>query len=520
MLRADFYPHRADSVELRQTHISYVLLAGDYVYKVKKPVRFSFLDYSTLEKRRHFCHEEVRLNRRLAPAVYLDVVAIVQHGEHFSLKDSPGKEEKIFEYAVKMRRLPEDYFLDRLILEGKARKEDIDRVVTKLADFYATAPSERASIYGSPSVIRANLEKNVAEMEPFIGDAVTLNEFRLLQEYHADFFSKNSSLLESRVRDGRVREGHGDLRAEHICLEKDPVIFDCIEFNEEFRYCDAASEIAFLSMDLDYLGVPLLADHFAHSFQRLTKDPELSQLLPLYKTYRACVRGKVETLKSQETEVPEEERDEAKSRARRYFHLAHRYASGPYPAALMVVCGLAGSGKSTIARIVGARTGYQILNSDVIRKQLAGVPISAHPNQEYGKGLYDESINRLTYRGLLQQAEDCLRSSRGVILDATFKDPENRRGVVDLSSELRVPVLFVECQASEETTIQRLERRRQRAGEVSDATVEVYLRQRDEFAPLTEIPDSKRIILNTENDPEEVAAQVLNSLSRIVSESR
>jgi predicted kinase len=185
----------------------------------------------------------------------------------------------------------------------------------------------------------------------------------------------------------------------------------------------------------------------------------------------------------------------------------------------MVVCGLAGSGKSTIARIVGARTGYQILNSDVIRKQLAGVPISAHPNQEYGKGLYDESINRLTYRGLLQQAEDCLRSSRGVILDATFKDPENRRRVVDLSSELRVPVLFVECQASEETTIQRLERRRQRAGEVSDATVEVYLRQRDEFAPLTEIPDSKRVVLNTENDPEEAADQVLDSLSRIVSKS-
>jgi predicted kinase len=185
----------------------------------------------------------------------------------------------------------------------------------------------------------------------------------------------------------------------------------------------------------------------------------------------------------------------------------------------MVVCGLAGSGKSTIARIVGARTGYQILNSDVIRKQLAGVPITTHPTQEYGKGLYDESINRLTYRGLLQQAEECLRSSRGVILDATFKNSQHRRQVMDLSSELRVPVLFVECQANEETTVRRLKRRRQRAGEVSDATVEVYLRQRDEFAPLTEIPDSKRIILNTENDPEEVARQVLNSLSRVVSES-
>jgi aminoglycoside phosphotransferase family enzyme/predicted kinase len=517
MLRADFYPHPAESVELRQTHISYVLLAGDYVYKVKKPVRFSFLDYSTLEKRRHFCHEEIRLNRRLAPAVYLDVVAIARRGERFSLHEAPPrKEETIVEYAVKMRRLPTEYFLDRLILEGKARKEDLDAIATKLAGFYAAAPSDRASLYGSPDVIRTNLGKNVAEMEPFIGDTMTSDEFRRLQEYHADFFAENSSLLEKRVRDGRVREGHGDLRAEHICLEKEPVIFDCIEFNEEFRYCDAASEIAFLSMDLDYLGVPLLADHFAQFFQRLTKDPELSQLLPLYKTHRACVRGKVETLKSQETEVPQEERDEAKSRARRYFHLARRYASGPYPAALLVVCGLAGSGKSTIARIVGAQIGYHILNSDVIRKQLAGVPVTSHLPQEYGKGLYDESINRLTYQGLLQQAEDCLRSGRGVILDATFKNQQHRRQVIDLSSELRIPVLFVECQASEETTVQRLERRPHRAGEVSDATLEVYFRQRQEFAPLTDVPEEIRIVVTTEDDPEEGARLVLVTLGRIL----
>ena len=519
-MQANFYPYRADSVELRQTHISYVLLAGDYVYKVKKPVRFTFLDYSSLEKRRHFCHEEIRLNRRLAATVYLDVLAIVGDGERFGLRDSPLQEETICEYAVKMRRLPEEYFLDRLIQEGKARKEDFDRIAAVLADFYATAATDRAALYGSPEMVRLNLERNVAELAPCVGETLTLDEFKHVQDYHLSFLTENRAIFETRARDGRVREGHGDLRAEHICLEKDPVIFDCIEFSEEFRYCDAASEIAFLSMDLDYLGVPTLSNYFVTSFQNLTKDPGLSRLLPLYKAYRACVRGKVETLKSREPEVPEKEQREAKSRARRYFHLAYCYASGPCPAAIIVVCGLAGSGKSTIARILGARTGYQIFNSDVIRKQLAGIPLTSHLQHEYGAGLYNESVNALTYDCLLKQAEHDIKMGKGAIVDATFKDPQHRRLVIEMSSRTGVPVLFVECRASEETTFRRLQERQQRPGEVSDATVAVYLRQRKEFAPLTEIPDSSRTVLDTEGDPDEAATRVFDILRGILAAPR
>src|SRR5918996_525864 len=520
MMRADFYPHRSDSIELRQTHISYVLLAGDYVYKVKKPVRFAFVDYSTLEKRRHFCREEIRLNRRLAPAVYLDVLAIVQNRRRFALSDSLQQGEQVFEYAVKMRRLPEEYFLDRLLKEGKARKGEFDRIATKLADFFATAATEKALLYGSPEVIRRNLEKNLKEVEPFIGDTLTSEEYRGIQDYNHNFLTNNGDLLEMRVRDNRVREGHGDLRAEHICLDDDPVVFDCIEFNEEFRYCDAASEIAFLSMDLDFLGAPLLSEYFVTSFQILSRDPELLRLLPLYKGYRACVRGKVESLKSHAGEIPEEEREEAKSRARRYFHLAYRYASGPLSPALLIVCGLAGSGKSTIARTLGACTGYQMLNSDVIRKQLAGIPLTTHSTEEYGKGLYNRSFNALTYDTLLKQAEECLKSGKGVIVDATFKDPKDRRQFMDLASKLRIPWLFIDCRASEKKTLERLKKRQQRTDEVSDATVAVYLRQREEFAPLNEIPDSKRIMVNTEGDPDEAAGQVLDSVRRVLSASK
>ena len=515
MLDAAFYPHHPDSVELKQTHISYVLLAGDYVYKVKKPVSFAFLDYSTLEKRRRFCHEEVRLNRKLAPSVYLDVLAIVHDGERFRLTEPSANQEKIIEYAVQMRRLPEEYFLDRLIQEGTARPDDIDRIAKKLANFYETAPTDRASLYGSPELIRRNLETNVQEIEPFIGKSLTFEEFRDIGAYNANFLTCSGDLLQTRLRDSRVREGHGDLRAEHICLEEDPVIYDCIEFSEKFRYCDTASEIAFLSMDLDYLGAPMLSDHFIRSFQNFTKDPDLLHLLPLYKTYRACVRGKVEMLKANEPEVPEDEREEAKRRARRYFHLAHRYTSDPYPVAIVIVCGLAGSGKSTIARIVGGRTGYQVLNSDVVRKQLAGVPLNSHSPEEYGKGLYTESFNDRTYDCLMKQAEEVLQSGTGVIVDATFKNPQHRQQFLELSSRHCLPVLFVECRASEEKTLERLKNRRRRPGEVSDATVAVYLRQRNEFAPLSELPDSERMIVSTENDPEEGAHQVLDCLRRI-----
>jgi uncharacterized protein len=512
MMRTDFYPHRTDSVELRQTHISYVLLAGDYVYKIKKPVRFAFLDYSTLENRRYFCHEEIRLNRRLAPAVYLGVLAVVQKGERFVLSEHPREREKGVEYAVKMRRLPEEHFLDRRIKEGKARKEDLDRIAVKLANFYATAATDQARLYGSPEVIRRNLEENVKEVEPFIGETLTLEEYQRMRDYNDDFLAQHCDLLQRRVRDGRVREGHGDLRAEHICLEDDLVIFDCIEFSEEFRTCDTASEIGFLSMDLDYLGSPLLAEHFVASFQDCTHDPELSQLLPLYKSYRACVRGKVESLKSREAEVPEAEREEAKSRARRYFHLAFRYTSAPYSPALLIVCGLVASGKSTIAQNLGDRTGYQILNSDVIRKQLAGIALTAHPTEEYGKGMYGDDFTSLTYDALLKETEDCLKSGKGVVVDATFKDRKHRRQFIDLSSRLQLPVLFVECHASEEKTLERLKIRQQRPGEVSDATVAVYLRQRAEFMPLSDIPGSMRIIVNTEADPEEAAAEILSAL--------
>ncbi len=516
MLHPEFYAHRADALELKQTHISYVVLAGDYVYKIKKPVRFAFLDYSTLEKRRHFCHEEIRLNRRLAPGIYLGVVAILQNQGQFTLSECAPKSDRVLEYAVKMRRLPEEHLLDRRVKEGKARKEDFTPIAGKLADFYAQAASAQARVYGSADAIRRNLEDNLNEVEPLIGETLSFEQFMRMRNYNDDFLTGHADLLEKRIEQGRVREGHGDLRAEHICIADDPIIFDCIEFNEKLRYCDAASEIAFLAMDLDYLGTPLLSDHLVTTFQRLTGDSELSVLLPLYKSYRAGVRGKVETLKSRETEVAKTEKDQAKIRARRYFRLASRYVKAPISAAIVVVCGLVASGKSSLARRIGDGTGYQTLNSDVVRKQLAAIPLTTRASHAYGEGIFTADFNTRTYNRLLSETEDYLKSGNGVVVDATFKDAKHRQCFLDLSRRMQLPVIFIECRAGEKKTLERLKTRQQHADEVSDATIDVYLRQRGEFMPLTDIPDSIRMVVNTESDLEKAADDALNFLSRVL----
>jgi aminoglycoside phosphotransferase family enzyme/predicted kinase len=516
MTQVGFYPHHPVQVELRQTHISYVFLAGEYVYKVKKPVRFAFLDYSTLDKRHHFCREEVRLNRRLSPTVYLGVVPVVQQKGSFALGEGviAAGSWTVTEYAVKMRRLPEERMLDRLLSEEKVGKEAIRAVAKKLVSFHLAAATDQASIYGAPEVVWQVLADNFQETEQFIGQTISEREFHHIQEYSRRFLAAHRELFKTRVREGKVREGHGDLRAEHICLTDDIAVFDCIEFNEQLRYCDVISEVGFLAMDLDFLRAPLLSEELVAAYETMTQDETLSLLLPFYKCYRAYVRGKVESLKSQEEEVPEVERERAQTQARRYFRLAYRYARDAPSPALVIACGLVGTGKSTVARMLGDYTGFEVFNSDAVRKRLARISPTTRTAQEYRTGIYSDTFSQLTYGTLLVEAEKCLKTGRGVIIDATFKDPEHRRLFLNLAAGVGVPVLFVECQAAEEEVFRRLKEREQRPREVSDATWEVYLHQREEFVPLREIPDYCHFVVNTATDPEDFLAKVEEVLYR------
>lgn len=520
MTRPEFYPERPHHVELRQTHISYVFLIDDFVYKVRKPVKFPFLDCSELAQRRHFCLEEVRLNRRLSPDLYLGVFPILPAGDGFAIglsteEHDPRAVEHAVEYVVKMRRLPGDRMLDRLVIEGKADKAVIGSLASRLAAFHTDASTAREFSYGTAAAVWRMVLSNIVEAERFVGYTVDARQLAAIGDYCRAFVAAHWGLLDDRVRAGRVREGHGDLRCEHICLEGDRVsIFDCLEFSERLRYCDVASEIAFLAMDLDRLGAPALADQLVGAYGEETGDDTLPLLIPFYKCYRAVVRAKVESLKSMEEEVDRDERERAREAARHYFALAARYAQGAMPA-LIVVCGPSGTGKSTIARMLRHRMGFAIINSDRVRKQLASIPASARVKEQYGGGIYSDTFTRATYEKMLAEAESTLKDGRGVIIDGTFRNPGDRKMALDLGARLGVPVLFIEAHAHEEVILRRLLERATHPQEVSDATVEIYNRQRTEFVPLQEIPARSYLRVDTTEDPELIAHEAEHALERL-----
>jgi aminoglycoside phosphotransferase family enzyme/predicted kinase len=498
------YPHRPTSVEVLQTHISWVFLADDLVYKLKKPIRLAFLDYSTPEVRRRWCLAEVELNRRLAPSTYLGVALIRRRGRAFELGavgDLSGAAE---DSLVVMRRLPADEMLDRRLAQGTAGRAELDQVAAKLADFHASS-AERGDPYGLPATIEETVRANLSECAPFAGDTVSESRLATLEEFARSYFAQNAPRLWRRVRQGRIRDGHGDLRAEHVCLQPELEIFDCIEFSERLRCNDVASEIAFLAMDLDFLGHPRLAEEFAHRYAEVSGDGELVELLPFYECYRAVVRGKVESLRSREEEVEPREREAARERARRYFRIAARFAAGARSPGLIVVCGLSGSGKSTAARTLGDLTGFPVVSSDVVRKDLAGIPRFTRPDAKAMETLYGAELTRRTYEELARQADGLLGSTSGVVLDATFRDAGHRRMVTALGAAHGVPVVFVECRAPEDRVRERL---RARAHDVSDADEETYLAQRAEGATFVVESPARRLVLDTSGEPATVADEL------------
>jgi len=322
LLKPQVYPHKPRGIELVQTQMSFLFLTGDYVYKVKKPVNLGYLDYTTLEKRRLFCHHEVELNKRLCPHAYLSVVAITEEKGALHIE----AEGKIIEYAVKMRQLPQERMMDVLLAQGKVTKEMIAKVAEKLAGFHQKAKtSPEIAAFGKLDTIRQNCGENFAQTEPYIGISLSTTKYNHIKSHTNNFINHNSSLFHKRVREGKIRDCHGDLHAAHICFTDGICIYDCIEFNDRFRYCDVASEVAFLAMDLDRYQRADLSRHFVNTYVELNQDKELLKLLNFYKCYRAYVRGKVESFKLDDPYIPEVEKAKVLAVAQRYFQLAESY---------------------------------------------------------------------------------------------------------------------------------------------------------------------------------------------------
>jgi uncharacterized protein len=329
LLKPETYPHKPHKVELVQTQMSFIFLTGEYVYKVKKPVNLGYLDYTTLEKRHFFCEQELKLNRRLCSDVYLAVVPITASLQGAkrgtSLVELDGQGEAI-EYTVKMKQLPQDRMMDVLLPRGEVTSEMVARVAEKLVGFHRKAQTnQEIGAFGELDVIRRNCDENFAQTEKYIGLTILRAKYEGIKSYTGSYIKSKGDLFEERVRVGRIRDCHGDLHAAHVCFTDDICIYDCIEFNDRFRYCDVASEIAFLAMDLDRYRQAGLSRHLVDTYVELSGDEGLLELLIFYKCYRAYVRGKVESFKLDDRLISEGEKAEALESARSYFQLAESY---------------------------------------------------------------------------------------------------------------------------------------------------------------------------------------------------
>ncbi len=514
------YPERPARVSLRQTHISWLFFTERYVYKVKKPVNFGFLDFTTLEARKFFCEEEARLNRRLAPGVYLGVVSVKAADGVVHL----GGIGETVEYALQMRRLPEERMLPTLLASGQVTAETMERLAGLLAEFHARVETGgQVNRAGSQATILANWEENFAQTRPYLDMPLSRDLWEQIRARVLAFCRARERLFGQRVDEGRIRDGHGDLRAEHICLTEPIVIFDCIEFNERFRHSDVAADVAFLAMDLDARGFPDLSKAFVQAYIERSGDCGLPDVLDFYRCYRAFVRAKVACFRLDDPILSAQEKRAALKAAQRYCQLAARYAPALQRPRLLLTCGQMGTGKSVLAEGLAKRLDLELLSSDATRKRLAGMVPTARAYAGYAEGLYAPERTEDTYAHLLQQAERLLADGRSVLIDASFQRARHRMQALEVAERMGAECCVLECWCPEEEIRRRLEARVAHGDAVSDGRWELLAQQRRAFEPLFEVPPRQHLRVDTTHAPgavvEEVAAKLGSLASRLPEET-
>ncbi|WOD41966.1 AAA family ATPase [Nodosilinea sp. E11] len=498
MCQPGFYPHPVvEPIQLVQTHVSYVLLTGDYAYKLKKPVNFGFLDYSTLEQRHHFCQEELRLNQRGAGPLYLEVVSIAQTGDAYHLN---GEGDPV-EYAVKMVQFPQDTLLSALYDRGELTTALMADLAAAVADFHqGAATDDHIRTFGAVEQIRQAFDENYEQTTGFIGGPQTQAQFDQTKAYTDAFFDSQGSLFEQRVAQNWIRACHGDLHLNNLCRWHDHLyLFDCIEFNEPFRYVDVMYDVGFVVMDLLSKDCAELATVFLNHYVERTGDWEGLQLLPLYISRQAYVRAKVTSFLLGDPSVDETAKRKAAETAAGYYRLAWSVCQ-PQSGRVYMMAGLSGAGKSTTARLLAQTTNAIHLRSDAVRKHLAGVPL----DQRGDDSLYTPAMTEKTYDRLLTLGLALAKAGYSVILDAKYDRQALRQTACEAIDQAGLSLTILHCTAPLAVLEQRV---RDRTGDLADATVAVLRQQHME--PFTDVEQGLVTAIDTTQDlPPQIAVIV------------
>ena len=482
LLRPDVYCHETDAIRLVETHSAWVILTGQYVYKIKKPVDFGFMDFSTLEKRHLYCTEEVRLNQRFAPDTYLGVVSITGTQTHPQL-DGDGA---VLDYAVRMRQFPDNGLLSQLAARHALDTTHIDQLVQTISEFHHKAARATAEDdFGDPADTHHWVRENFQHIQPLLTPSDNPDTVEQLRQWSEDSYVRLTDALQVRKDTGAIRECHGDLHLGNITLIDGRVTpFDCIEFNPHLRWIDVFSEVAFLLMDLDDRGQTPFANRFLNAYLQDSGDYDGLGVLRYYLVYRAMVRAKVAILRRQQTAAGSSGHDQAGADYRQYIKLALAYTRQDR-AVMVITRGLSGSGKSTVARALCERSGMIQLRSDVERKRLAGLSARANSRSGTGTGLYSADKTANTYLQLATLAKIVLAAGYSVIIDATFLKRALRDQFRTLAATSGAAFLILECTAENSELERRILSRSASQNDASEATLDVLHAQQAADEPLS-----------------------------------
>lgn len=500
-------------VRLVTTHISQVLVGPERALKLKKPVDLGFLDFTTLERRRLACEAEVLLNRRLAPDVYL-AVRPVARGEGGALQLA-GDSLSAVDYAVEMRALDDSDRYDVLLARGQLEGAAVDALADELVRFHGEQPTSRAiAAFGAPPSVRANCEENFTQLGAALAELVGASAAEALVGAAREGLAALSGLMTLRSDGGRVRDGHGDLRLEHVYRSaRGPVVVDCIEFNDRFRYADVCADVAFLAMDLRAHGRVDLAERFVARYAERSGDFDLYRLLAFYEAYRAVVRAKIAVFGARASTFDWEARERCEAEARRLLRLAVAESGRPLAEPrLIAVGGVIASGKSTVAAHLFERLGAPIVEADRVRKQMLGLAARARVDEGAWSGAYDPAFTDEVYREVLRRARVVLASGRPVIVDASFRSRSLRAAAREAALAVGARFSFVECRVPYELCRERLAARDRDVSRVSDGRSEIFDAFVARYEPVDELAADEHVVVDTRGALAPAFAEALGAI--------